>query len=140
MSSRTGWIVETSAELAPGHPEKVLMMRRDFAERSKPEHLGLIAALTEACRFCEDLCNHERIIETLASSAFVDAPVQAVRASLAGHFDYGNVRVEKTGRQHVFFADGANEPTAEKARWVRENLINSGDTDFPIAESKAKLQ
>jgi ABC-type nitrate/sulfonate/bicarbonate transport system substrate-binding protein len=124
--SRTGWIVETSAELAPGHPEKVLMMRRDFADRSKPEHLALMAALTEACRFCDDLKNHERIVETLASSEFVDASVQAVRASLAGHFDYGNGRVEKTGRQHVFFTDGANEPSAEKARWVSENLISSG--------------
>ena len=30
--ARVGWVVATSADLAPLHPEKVLMVRRDFAE------------------------------------------------------------------------------------------------------------
>src|SRR6266850_6607819 len=32
VQTRAGWCVTTSAELDPGHPEKVLMVRRDFAE------------------------------------------------------------------------------------------------------------
>jgi ABC-type nitrate/sulfonate/bicarbonate transport system substrate-binding protein len=43
-----GCVVAVSAELDPLHPEKVLMVRRDFAERHAPEHLALIAALLEA--------------------------------------------------------------------------------------------
>ncbi|MEO6740606.1 MAG: CmpA/NrtA family ABC transporter substrate-binding protein, partial [Chthoniobacteraceae bacterium] len=33
VMSRAGWVVARSAELAPLHPEKVLMVRRNFAER-----------------------------------------------------------------------------------------------------------
>jgi ABC-type nitrate/sulfonate/bicarbonate transport system substrate-binding protein len=44
VMSRTGWVTATSAELEPRHPEKVLMLRRDFAEQHEPEHLALIAA------------------------------------------------------------------------------------------------
>src|SRR5258708_4557039 len=58
--SRTGWCVATSEELAPGHPEKVLMVPREFAERSEREHLALIAALMESCRFCSLPENRDR--------------------------------------------------------------------------------
>lgn len=124
--SKIGWIVATGAELEPHHPEKVLMLRRDFAEKHESEHLALIAALIEACRFCDSPENHERLIETLAQSQFVNAPIQAIRMSLSSTFDFGNGRIEKTGRQHVFYASGANEPTAEKAHWVIDNLVKSG--------------
>jgi ABC-type nitrate/sulfonate/bicarbonate transport system substrate-binding protein len=124
--SRTGWIAATSAELEPGHPEKVLLVRRDFAERHEGEHLALIAALVEAGRFCDAPENHERLVEVLAQPDAVNAPVQAVRMSLSGTFDFGQGRVEKTGRQLVFHRDGANEPDPSKAEWVINNLIQSG--------------
>jgi ABC-type nitrate/sulfonate/bicarbonate transport system substrate-binding protein len=126
VMSRTGWIAAASHELAPGHPEKVLMLRRDFAEEHEREHLALIAALIEAGHFCDVPENRERMIETLATPEFVNAPIQAVHMSLGGVFDFGHGRVEKTSRQHVFHAGHANEPSAEKARWVIENLTNSG--------------
>jgi ABC-type nitrate/sulfonate/bicarbonate transport system substrate-binding protein len=124
VMSRTGWIVATSQELASGHPEKVLMLRRDFAAAHQSEHLALIAALVEAARFCDAPENRERVIETLAD--FINAPIQAVRMSLGGTVDFGHGRVEKTSRQQVFHAERASEPDAQKAHWVIENLRHSG--------------
>ncbi len=123
VMSRVGWVVATSAELEPSHPEKVLMVRREFSERREAEHLAVIAALVEACRFCDEPANRERLIETLA--AFMDAPVRAVAMSLRGTFDYGHGRIEKTGAQHIFHRDNANEPSPDKARWVIANFIRS---------------
>jgi ABC-type nitrate/sulfonate/bicarbonate transport system substrate-binding protein len=131
VMSRTGWVVATGAELEPRHPEKVLMLRRDFAEQHEPAHLALIAALVEAGRFCDAPENRERVVETLAQPEVINAPIQAVRMSLSGMFDYGHGRVEKTGGQHIFHAGGANEPTLEKAQWVVGNLIHSGTVDDP---------
>jgi ABC-type nitrate/sulfonate/bicarbonate transport system substrate-binding protein len=129
--AQCGWIVATGAELEPRHPEKVLMLRRDFAEKHETEHLALVAALIEACRFCDAPENHDRLVETLAQPQFINAPIQAVRMSLSSSFDYGNGRVEKTGRQHIFHAGGANEPSREKAQWVIDNLIRSGAVNDP---------
>jgi ABC-type nitrate/sulfonate/bicarbonate transport system substrate-binding protein len=126
VMSRVGWIAATSAELEPGHPEKVLMVRRSFAEAREAEHLALIAAVIEAGRFCDAPENRERVIETLAQPEVINAPFEAVRMSLSGLFDYGHGRVEKTGGQHLFHANGANEPTREKADWVITNLVRSG--------------
>ena len=122
----TGWCVATSEEISPRHPEKVLMVRRDFAERSPREHLGLIAALLEACAFCARPENRERLMETLAQPEYVGVPIQALRMGMAGTFDYGNGRVEKHSSFHLFSGEGVNEPTRDKADWVVRNLLASG--------------
>ncbi len=88
VMSRAGWCVATSAELSPRHPEKVLMVPRDFAECRAAEHLALIAALIEACEFCDRPENRERIIETLAQPGYVDAPIHALRMSMKGTFNF----------------------------------------------------
>jgi len=124
--SRTGWCVQTSADLAPRHPEKVLMVQRRFAERMEREHLALIAALAEACAFCAKPANRERVIETLAQGPYVAAPIQALRMSLGGSFDFGHGRVEKLSGFHIFAGDGANDPSPDKAQWVIRSLLASG--------------
>ncbi len=124
--SKTGWCVATSEELAPRHPEKVLMVRRDFAERSEREHLALIAALTEACAFCQRPENRERLMETLAQPEYVGVPIQALRMGMAGTFDYGHGRIEKHSAFHIFSGGDANEPSPDKAQWVIRNLLDSG--------------
>lgn len=129
--SKTGWCVTTSMDFAPRHPEKVLMVRKDFATNSKPDHLAVIAALIEACAFCEKPENRERLIETLAQSKYVGAPIQALRMGMGGTFDYGHDRIEKQSRFHIFSAENANEPTLEKANWVIDNLLASGLVEDP---------
>jgi ABC-type nitrate/sulfonate/bicarbonate transport system substrate-binding protein len=129
--SGTGWCVATSEELAPRHPEKSLMVRRDFAERSESEHQALIAALIESCRFCARPENRERIIETLAQSHIVGAPIQALRAGMAGTFDYGHGRIEKHSNFHIFAGEGVNEPSPDKSAWVIRNLLKSGLVQDP---------
>ena len=113
-----GWCAATSADIAPLHPEKVLMVRRDFAESPPAEHLALVAALQEACRFCDRPEHRERIMETLAEPHYVNAPIQALRMSMAGTFDFGHGRVEKMPGFHLFTAKDANLPTLARAEWV----------------------
>lgn len=124
--SKTGWCVSTSMDLAPLHPEKVLMVRKDFATNAERDHVAVIAALIEACAFCEKPENRERLIETLAQSKYVGVPIQALRMGMGGVFDYGHGRTEKQSRFHIFASDGANEPTPDKAAWVIDNLLSSG--------------
>ena len=124
--SKLGWCVATSEELAPRHPEKVLMVRKDFAETAGSEHLALIAALIEACAFCQRPENRERLLETLAQPHYVGAPIQALRMGMSGTFDYGHGRVEKHSAFHIFSGEDVNAPTPDKADWVVRNLIGAG--------------
>jgi ABC-type nitrate/sulfonate/bicarbonate transport system substrate-binding protein len=139
---RAGWCVATSAELAPLHPEKVLLVRRDFAEEREADHLALVAALIEACEFCDRPENRERVMESLAQPEYLDAPISALRMSMNGTFDFGCGRIEKDKDFHIFSRHGANEPTAEKGAWVLQQMSASGalkDPDLVPPESIPEL-
>ena len=45
---------------------------------------------------------------------------------MSGTFDYGHGRIEKHPRFHIFSGENANEPSADKAAWVIDHLIESG--------------
>ena len=121
-----GWCPAVSAQLAPGHPEKVLMVRRDFTETHAGEHVRLIAALIEACAWCDRPENHERMAATLARPEYVNAPEHVLRQGFSGAFDFGNGRVEIVPDFTQFSRRAANEPSAEKAAWILRHLAATG--------------
>jgi ABC-type nitrate/sulfonate/bicarbonate transport system substrate-binding protein len=125
LMTRTGYPVATSADVASLHPEKVLMVRASFAETQAAEHLALVSAVREACAFCDSPQNRERVAETLAEPEFLNAPIESLRMSLRGTFDFGGGRVEKMPDFHVFARHNANEPDASKAAWVTRSLRDS---------------
>ena len=124
--SGVGWVVARSAELAPMHPEKVLMVRGEFAKLADEQHIALIAALLESARFCDEPANRERIADTLAKPGYVGTAAEAIRRSMRAVFDYGNGRIEPCPGFNIFFRGSANEPDAKKADWVIRNLVSSG--------------
>jgi ABC-type nitrate/sulfonate/bicarbonate transport system substrate-binding protein len=99
------------------------MVRREFAESRADEHERLIAALMEACRFCDSPENRERIIDTLAGPEYLNVSAQALRRSFSDTFDFGHGRIEKMNDFHIFSQHDANEPDARKAAWLLEELI-----------------
>ena len=121
-----GWCVATSAELAPGHVEKVLLVRRRFAEQRDQEHLALIAALCEACAYCDQPENADYILQTLALPQYLNTPAGLLGSSLRGIFDFGCGRVEDNPNFHVFHRHGANDPAPDKAAWIIRLMLKSG--------------
>jgi len=125
VSSRVGWMLAASAELAPNHPEKVLAVRRDFAEDCAGEHEALIAALLDACAYCDAPENRNTIAEILSRREFLNCPARDLMPALTGKLDFGHGRSHTTEDFMVFHRLGANEPTADKAAWVTNHVRNS---------------
>ncbi len=118
VEADAGVCVATSRELAPLHPEKVLMVRNDFAETRVSEHERLIAALLESCAFCDQAINRPLISEMLAQPQYVNAPTDCLK----------NILITDAGRSadatplHIFHRYNANDPTDDKAAWVLGHL------------------
>jgi ABC-type nitrate/sulfonate/bicarbonate transport system substrate-binding protein len=138
VDSRAGWCVSVSAELEPGHPEKVLMVREEFAEKRSDEHLALVAALLEACEFCAAPRNAREIAATLARPEYVNVAEHILLRGLDGNFDFGNSRVRSVAEFNIFHGDNANEPGADKAAWVLRHL-RSRNLGRPLAQPNAAL-
>jgi ABC-type nitrate/sulfonate/bicarbonate transport system substrate-binding protein len=121
-----GWCAATTAEIDPGHPEKVLMVRREFAEKREEEHLRMVAALIEACAYCDREENREHIVATLAQPAYINVPHAVLQGALKGSLDTGNDRPRHTPDFCIFRRNGANEPGSDKAAWVLQLVRSAG--------------
>jgi len=124
VQSGFGTCIATSATLAPLHPEKVLMVRKDFSEKRAEEHERLIAALFEACRLCEQPENHPAVCRLIAQPRFVNAPVECLEPGILGPFGPEDSRISSLYGANVFCRGRANEPTAAKAAWLTGRLFS----------------
>ncbi|RYD34770.1 MAG: nitrate ABC transporter ATP-binding protein, partial [Verrucomicrobiaceae bacterium] len=121
----TGWCPVTSAEIARGHPEKVLIISGNFLREQKDESIALVAALLEACELCQNPEFREQLISILALKAYTGAAPDVLRNSLGPIFNSGHERVSASGF-HIFHGDSMNRPSMEKASWVLSELRNAG--------------
>ena len=126
VKARAGWCVAVSADLDPGHPEKVLMVRRDFAEKREAEHLALLASLIEACKYCAAPQNQEEIIATLSRAEYVGVPIAVLRRGLRGPFDFGQGDVRTVQDFCIFHGQDVNDPSPDKAAWALNLVRSSG--------------
>lgn len=118
-----GWCPATSADLAPEHPEKVLMVTRRFAETQSDAHLRLVAAVLAACRHCADPANHDEVARLLSQRRFVNAPVDLVRRSFGFRFDPGEPRPESRQPFTVYHGQDCNRPSIESGGWVLRHCL-----------------
>ena len=121
-----GWIVALGSAISPRHPEKVLLVRAAFAESRAEEHLQLIAALLEACEFCQRTENRAHLASTLAAPKYLGISEQAIHRSLCGPLQLQKDHSERIDDLHVFAGEDVNEPTLDKAAWTRQSLIETG--------------
>jgi ABC-type nitrate/sulfonate/bicarbonate transport system substrate-binding protein len=122
VQAGVGVCVATSAQLAPLHPEKVLVVRREFASKRAVEHERLIAALIEACAFCDQPQNRNQLCDLLALPQYVNAPIECFEASLLGPAGLGNNSVQSLHGLNIFHRNRANDPTSSKAAWITGKL------------------
>ena len=121
-----GWCVGASCQLAPLHPEKVLLVRKQFATDRASEHLRLIAALIEACAWCDAASNRAQLVRTLSRSEYLNLHESSLLAGFSPLFKFGNGRSELLPDFTVFHRYETNEPSMEKAAWLVNNLLHSG--------------
>jgi ABC-type nitrate/sulfonate/bicarbonate transport system substrate-binding protein len=115
-----GVCVVSSVDLAPLHPEKVLMARQSFAAGRSVEHERLLAALLEACAACDAPQNRGYLADLLAQPHYVNAPAESLTAEL------NPVPVAQNFLgQNIFHRFNANDPTNEKAAWVMTRLYEA---------------
>lgn len=121
-----GWCPAWSAQLSPGHVEKVLMVRESFALERAAEHAALIAALASAAIWCDEPSHRAQLAEMLAAPLYLNLPAKTIAPALLGRFACGHEQVETVPDFHVFSRGGASAPTAERAAALQSELVAAG--------------
>jgi two-component system, oxyanion-binding sensor len=126
VREKAGWCPAWSAALQPDRLEKVLMVTERFAFSRPREHAALIAALLEACAWCDEPLNREPLAHLLAGPAYINQSVRVILPALLGQFDCGHERIEAAPDFVIFHRGGANIPTQARAATLQAELVEAG--------------
>ncbi|MCX6938877.1 MAG: CmpA/NrtA family ABC transporter substrate-binding protein [Verrucomicrobia bacterium] len=127
VREKTGWIAAISADLAPGHPEKALLVREDFAATRPEEHLALVGALQEAAILCDDPAFRPELVRLLARPEYLDVPARLLTPALLGPIDPGMGREPLATTSYIRFSQAeANVPTPLRAQWIIDGFARHG--------------
>jgi NitT/TauT family transport system ATP-binding protein len=121
-----GWIAATSEQLAPRHPEKVLLMNGSFLKGHQDQAAALVAALLEASTFCDTQENRPQVLQILAESGYFTGLEKALSNSLIGPLDLGTGGRMNAENFHIFHRRDANIPTRERGHWLLEEFVTHG--------------
>lgn len=125
--SRIGFPVASSAALHPGHPEKVLLTRKEFVETREEEYLAIIAALIEACEFCDSPGSKRELIDLLSREDTLDLDPELLNRCLSHVGEpQPDPAVTPTGCPMRFHSGNANSPTLKRGLWIVD-MMDSED-------------
>jgi NitT/TauT family transport system ATP-binding protein len=121
-----GWCPVVSKDLAPLHPEKVLLTTEDFSNEQPARLRAVIRALHEACAWCDRKENRARAVEILCASGHFPHERETLRASLIGPFLNGAGGEIDADSFHLFHRENANEPVKPRAQWLVREFLDHG--------------
>jgi ABC-type nitrate/sulfonate/bicarbonate transport system substrate-binding protein len=121
----SGWVAAATSEVEPDHPEKVLLVLQDFAERREEEHLRMIAALVEASWFCDVPENRVELARMLSQPQYFDVDHAILANALVGPFESGQGRRQLKDFV-IYDSRRAGAPTRAKGKWVFDLVQSVG--------------
>jgi nitrate/nitrite transport system ATP-binding protein len=127
-----GYVIATDLDIWAGHPEKILGVREDWAEKYPETHIAMVKALIKACEYCDDYRNREEIVELLAHPRYVGASPEVLRPGFVSPYDRGlGEPPEPLYRFNQFYVDRSNCPGRAEALWILTQLARWGYSPFP---------
>ncbi len=121
-----GWIVATSGDLDPGHPEKVLLLTEEMRRERADEYAAFREALVRACRFCDDPVNRPGVAELLDESRLFQIGREAIERPLSGSLPAFGGTSLPTRPFVTFHGNDTNRASRERAVWFLESVVETG--------------
>jgi nitrate/nitrite transport system substrate-binding protein len=145
-----GFTHVSTQDLWNHHPEKALVVNKEFSETKKETLKKVMKAIIEACKFIEDPKNKTYVAATIADSRYVNAKAQlsSLEARMKGSYDLGcELGVQKYKDNFMrFYNNGfVNMPRLSHGIWymaqyVRVGYLNAMPGDYKAIADKLIMQ
>ncbi len=127
-----GWIAAASADIAPGHVEKVLLVRESFANSRVGEYGALLRAMKSSAARCESADGRDELVSLLAGREWLHLDPAILHSSLVGPLDRGDGVPRTCDRFHKFFAPLENAPSLHTASEILSVMRDDRQIPDPI--------
>jgi nitrate/nitrite transport system substrate-binding protein len=101
-----GFTAITTQQMWVNHPEKVLGMTQEFAEKNPKTVKAILMAVIEASQYIDKIENRPKVAETIGKKEYVNAPFDVVLGRMQGKYVYGDGRTEQDANYMKFYRDG----------------------------------
>jgi nitrate/nitrite transport system ATP-binding protein len=127
-----GFVIATDLDIWPGHPEKVLGVREDWAVAHPQTHLALVKALMEACEYCDDRRHREEVLQLICQPEYLGTDPTYTRPGFLDDYSLGDGTAPRhQNRYHQFYVDRSTCPGRVEGLWILTQLARWGMTPFP---------
>jgi nitrate/nitrite transport system substrate-binding protein len=113
-----GFTAITTQQIWRDHPEKVLGLTEEFAEKNPRTVKALLRALLEASQYIDKLENRPHVAEVVARPQYINTQKEVILGRLLGQYDYGDGRpVDQDPYYMTFFDRHTNFPWKSHGIW-----------------------
>jgi NitT/TauT family transport system ATP-binding protein len=124
VAAGVGRIATTAMNIWPLCPEKVLGVRRDWADSHTEVLAALVRAIVRAAHWCDDPGNRRELAKLLARPRYVGVPAELLELPLSMHLRLRQNGVAVPAPDFIRFAGGnANFPWPSHAQWFYRQMV-----------------
>jgi nitrate/nitrite transport system substrate-binding protein len=124
-----GFTQVSSQDVWKHHPEKALVVNKEFSDQRREELKAVMRAVLEASVWLDDLNNRKQAAEVIGRQSYVNAPADVVEARLLGHYDLGCELGQQTySDDYMLFHNKGlvNLPRKAHAIWFMAQYLRFG--------------
>jgi nitrate/nitrite transport system substrate-binding protein len=142
---RIGFTSITTQDIWTDHPEKVLGMTADWADRHPNTARAMTAAVLDAAKWADAEQNRAEVARIVADKAYVNTDVAVIEGRLKSEYDNGIGRKWKDAHAMRFYNDGAASfPWVSDGMWFmtqhkRWGLLKDDPDYLAVAQKVNRL-
>jgi NitT/TauT family transport system ATP-binding protein len=129
VAAGTGHIVTVKALLWRNSPEKVIGVRKAWADENPEALAALLRALHHSARWCQDPTNHAELAAVMAQPGFLGLPPAVQMPILTGHLQLGGGAALDIDDFFLPFDKAANFPWRSHALWFYTQMVRWGHVE-----------
>ncbi|TPK04811.1 ABC transporter substrate-binding protein [Mesorhizobium sp. B2-5-9] len=126
VAAGTGHIVTVKARIWRNSPEKVIGVRKAWAEQVPEALAALLRALHHSARWCQDPANRDELAAVMAQRGFLGLPPAVQMPILTGHLRLGGGAELDIDDFFVPFDKAANFPWKSHSLWFYTQMVRWG--------------
>lgn len=136
----------SSQDIWKHHPEKALVVNKEFSETRRDELKAVMKAVLEASVWLDDLNNRKQAAAVIGKQAYVNAPPEVIEARLLGKYDLGCDQSHEYTDDYMLFHRGGqvNYPRKSHGIWFMAQYLRFGylqqAPDYKAVADKLVLQ
>ncbi|WP_310560014.1 CmpA/NrtA family ABC transporter substrate-binding protein [Flavobacterium sp.] len=124
-----GFTQVATQDIWKDHPEKALVVNKDFSAKHKADLVKVMKAVMEACKWLDVPGNRKKAASIIGKAPYVNAPAEVIENRLMGNYDLGcNQGTEIYDNDYMLFYKGGmvNYPRKSHAIWAMAQYVRFG--------------